>query len=363
MQFFKLKTVITSALRLAALCAASSSYAQSGVQLYGIVDLGVNSQQLSGDTRTTRVVNGNLTTSYWGLKGSEDLGGGWRTEFAMESFFSADTGALGRSPADPFWARSSWVGVAGPYGTLRFGRQTMPAYIIASRFSPLGGSTGLGPFMMHTYVASAAQPMMTGSGASDAAWSNAVGWSTPQGTPLSAAVVIVPSEAASSGGRVSASAGYASGPFAASVAVEKLSDMALSWGAPVAPLATLAKPLFVAADAKMAIGGASYDFGAAKVFGLLYRSELTDANKNAITLKTWQLGTLIPDGGPGNVVLAYANTDKVQNAFADVNRKTLTVGYDYRLSKRSDVYAMLMRDMVSTLSAGTSLALGLRHSF
>jgi predicted porin len=39
------------------------------------------------------------------------------------------------------------------------------------------------------------------------------------------------------------------------------------------------------------------------------------------------------------------------------------VGYDYNLSKRTDLYAMLMSDKITTFESGTSLGLGVRHRF
>ena len=47
----------------------------------------------------------------------------------------------------------------------------------------------------------------------------------------------------------------------------------------------------------------------------------------------------------------------------DVSRKTFTLGYDHFLSKRTDLYAMLMNDRITARTTGNSFGLGVRHRF
>jgi len=47
----------------------------------------------------------------------------------------------------------------------------------------------------------------------------------------------------------------------------------------------------------------------------------------------------------------------------DTSRKTLTLGYDYFLSKRTDLYAMYMNDRITAQPSGNSFAVGMRHRF
>jgi len=115
------KTVLCAAV----LCAmASSSWAQSAVTVYGIVDSGVrvdtNSGPAgahSGDNNKT-VTAGGMSQSRLGFRGTEDLGGGMAGMFNMEHRFSADTGTY---PAE-FW-RQAWVGLKTNYGAVYLGRQ------------------------------------------------------------------------------------------------------------------------------------------------------------------------------------------------------------------------------------------------
>jgi predicted porin len=86
-----------------ALAAASlSAQAQSSVQLTGTVDTYVGSMKMAGQERVASVGSGGLTTSWWGVKGVEDLGGGLKADFNITGFFRADTGTLAVSMPTPF---------------------------------------------------------------------------------------------------------------------------------------------------------------------------------------------------------------------------------------------------------------------
>eukprot|EP01036_Dinobryon_divergens_P009975 gene9975-13348_t len=119
--------------------------------------------------------------------------------------------------------------------------------------------------------------------------------------------------------------------------------MALPWGAPAPVLATTARPLFTAQQAQTVLAGATYDFGPAKGYLQWYRAELDSARAATIKLHIWQLGTSVR-AGDGDVLASWVRTAKEQVGVADQHRDTVTVAYDYRLSKRTDVYLALMRD-------------------
>ena len=126
------------ALSVLALSAATAAQAQSSYNLYGVVDLSLASIQYSGtagsadNTRTTKVDSSPMTTSFIGFKGVEDLGGGLKAGFVLESFFRPDIGGAGRNdaPANPangtadvFWGRAANVYLQSDYGKLTLGRQ------------------------------------------------------------------------------------------------------------------------------------------------------------------------------------------------------------------------------------------------
>lgn len=112
-----------------ALFAASGTcLAQSGVDLYGIVDVGVRAASGLGASNaptppghTTAASSGVDQTSRWGIKGQESLAGGWKALFRLEGGVNADTGASAKS--DRLFDRLAWAGLESPYGTLALGRQ------------------------------------------------------------------------------------------------------------------------------------------------------------------------------------------------------------------------------------------------
>ncbi|MDW3686030.1 porin [Cupriavidus sp. CV2] len=120
---------------------AASAQAQSSVTLYGVADVGIEYlSKANGATKpnnsNSRVAmqSGNMSGSRWGLRGVEDLGGGLKALFQLESGFSVDTGA--GSP-DGLFNRIATVGLQGQFGTLTLGRQSTPMYDFGLRYDPM----------------------------------------------------------------------------------------------------------------------------------------------------------------------------------------------------------------------------------
>lgn len=98
---------------------ATTAHAQSNVTLYGVIDEGFNAISNSGGHRlynmTSAVVSG------WGVTGAEDLGGGYKAIFKLESGFELNNGTLGQGGL--MFGRTAYVGMSSPYGTAMLGRQ------------------------------------------------------------------------------------------------------------------------------------------------------------------------------------------------------------------------------------------------
>ena len=126
----KYKTLALCALALAA---SSVAFAQSSgpqLTLYGILD--ANVQVLDGASTQTRVQSGGLQGSRLGLRGSEDLGGGLKAFFTLESGINLDDGTNGQNA---FWGRQAFVGLSTPYGKASLGRQYSSLYTLTNEFS------------------------------------------------------------------------------------------------------------------------------------------------------------------------------------------------------------------------------------
>lgn len=108
----------------AAICVQSAS-AQTApsVQLYGLIDTAVEHLSKTGATGKGLTRMPGLTASLpsrWGLRGTEDLGGGLKATFVLESGFSPDSGVLNQGAR--LFGRQAFVGLSGTYGTLTLGR-------------------------------------------------------------------------------------------------------------------------------------------------------------------------------------------------------------------------------------------------
>jgi predicted porin len=103
----------------------SAAQAQDSVTLYGRVASGLdyvsNVAQPNGTAKSEyRFGSNQYGISWWGVKGSEDLGGGLHAVFNLESMFTAGSGAL---PGDSLFNRFAYVGLSSDtYGALWFGR-------------------------------------------------------------------------------------------------------------------------------------------------------------------------------------------------------------------------------------------------
>jgi len=124
--------------------AAGGAYAQSSVTLYGVADVGVEYTNRAvapnGTTASAwRMTSGNQSGSRWGLRGVEDLGGGLKGIFNLESGFSVDTGA--QSDSSRLFNRNAYVGLQNQWGTLTLGRQQTLFYDFGLVYDPMAIST------------------------------------------------------------------------------------------------------------------------------------------------------------------------------------------------------------------------------
>jgi len=128
---------------LAALAvAAAPAMAQSSVTVYGVLDAGIlHLSNTSGGVgylpsavnngSVTKMQDGGIGGSNWGLKGSEDLGGGLKANFQLQGNIKTNDGSTGgpnSSSATSFFNQYSTVGLSGNFGKVDIGRQVSPIY-------------------------------------------------------------------------------------------------------------------------------------------------------------------------------------------------------------------------------------------
>ena len=177
-------------------CMATTAMAQetptSSVTLYGLADVGFNHVTGLKQGSVTQLASGIMEGSRWGLKGSEDLGGGWKTIFTLENRFEIDNGSVFNTPASGaqlpdrassaaqmglptstpsslalyqglvsaadavigarigvnnvdknLFDRQAYVGLITPVGAITAGRQYTPGYLAAASFDAMKTESSL----------------------------------------------------------------------------------------------------------------------------------------------------------------------------------------------------------------------------
>ena len=368
-----------SLLIVAALTTLSgAAIAQSSVTIFGTVDAmaarfnGSNTGVNALDQATTRVEGGGMSTSNFGFRGSEDLGGGMAASFELSSFIRNDTGELGRSgaigapvnvSADPAFSRSSWVGLSSKsLGRLRLGNGTTLMFVSSITSNAFGDSVIFSPINLVTFIGG---PITGGTG-----WTNQVMYDSPNmaGFGLGAAY----SASEGQGGRNAAvRASYAGGPLSGSFAYQDVKKNPITFADGTSPNNT-----------KSWLMSGAYDFKMVKVFAHLggIQNSGTEAAPLNVRYRIWDISASIPVGA-GKVLVGYAKR-KTDDAVGPVpatvaggnkERQVFSLGYDYSLSKRTDIYLMLAHDRTVTntlpvpprfvTATGSNIGIGIRHSF
>ncbi len=320
------------ALAVLALLGSTAAFAQSSVTLYGRVNTTVERQEV-GNVKTTGLFN---NSSRFGFKGTEDLGGGLKAGFQLESGFKSDTGAS----TDPkaFFGRQSEVNLSGGFGAVRLGNFTAESYYATADY-----------VSMHNHDTGSSSDALYAGVMRDV---NKIGYRTPTfgGLTIDAAVSLHEAPAGTSGKNAfDLAANYNLGALALGAGYSKQGDV------------------------NQFAARALYTFGAFTVGGYVQRDEnghsWASGKRNSFRLAgAYNLGASefhVNVGRTGE----YKNTP-------DSDATQYTVGYNYNLSKRTKVYGYYTR--INNSRAGTygfnqtvvnpgvdsnTLAVGIRHKF
>ncbi|WP_296555875.1 porin [Pigmentiphaga sp.] len=141
----------TIAFALTITAAVPAAHSQSSVSLFGLVDQSIAhiTNVNAAKDSVTKMPSNSSIPSRWGLRGTEDLGNGYKAGFVLESGFSLDTGAS--MQGGRLFGRQAHVSLSTPYGTVTLGRQySMLFYSLfgADQLGPnLFGSASLDPYI------------------------------------------------------------------------------------------------------------------------------------------------------------------------------------------------------------------------
>ena len=338
-----------SLIALAVIAASGAASAQSSVTLYGLVDAWVGSYKTNGLTQTgvNPTGGGGFNTSRFGIKGSEDLGGGLKANFLLESGFNASTGAA-NSYTNPYtgatsnavFGRQSWVGLSGGFGEVKVGKMWTP-------FDDVKGS-GAAAFDANAFAPAA---YVWQSNNYQDRPGNAVYYTTPSfgGVTATGMYSFGENKTSTTGaGHIAAmNVAYAGGPFAA----------ALSYQAEKTTGAVTAT--------KFLQFNTSYDLGVVKLLGAYGRTK--DQVSTVEKTNEYQLGLDFPVTSTFTVSGGYAwSKDDAFAGSTDTKRHGIGIAGLYALSKRTTLYVGVNDSKSETGATETKTRVfgaGVRHTF
>jgi predicted porin len=309
MNLSSLRRMALSTVSLASAVACLPAVAQSSVTLYGAVGLDVVSASKVYNGSTTQSLvkldDNGIVNSRIGLKGTEDLGGGLKGVFGLESSISPDTG---KTNPNAFWNRNAFVGLSGGLGTLKLGHQWNVAddylcgYFVCAYYSP---------FLMNGFLA-----------LSDY-YDNVIKYTSPNIGGFEGAVMHSLGEVSgkrSAGQKTQIALNYAAGPFGAALMGFSEKDKTGTG---------LTNTLYA--------GGLSYDFGVAKArlglasaevkYGTVYEGKVID------------VGVDVPLTAAASVSADYVLNDKKAS---EDDTSFLRLRGSYALSKRTSLNSNLI---------------------
>jgi predicted porin len=325
------------------------------VTVYGAIGLDVryaSGVAVGSEEKSVLAIEDNaIVNSRVGIKGGEDLGGGLKAFFNLESSIGPDTGSAGNKVS--FWNRNAFVGVSSGMGTLKLGHQWnvaddyMCSYFVCAYYAPF---------------------LMSGFGALSDYYDNTIKYTSPNMGGFEGGVMYTMGEQAgksSAGQKFQAAVNYGAGPFGLGAVVFSEKD-----------------PNGNATNTMYALGG-SYDFVAAKLrLGIATANVKYSYNGDTKLTSTGpgtefeatliDLGVDVPLSAKTSLSLDYVQKD-VDGSSDDTSFLRLRAGY--ALSKRTSLNANVIFlensgnaafGFAGASTAGgsqTILTAGITHSF
>ncbi|WP_422012535.1 porin [Roseateles sp.] len=329
-----------------------AAVAQSSVTLFGVLDADMKYTK-TGDVKKKALDSSGLNTSRFGVRGTEDLGGGLKAGFWLESEVAVDTGVAGNGGA--FWGRRATVSLAGDFGEVRLGRNKTASRLHLEDFDPFA-FTGLGS------VGAVYSNLGSGNGTSYGRADNLVSYSLPNNlSGFYGGVDVSAGEGTNTNKGQSVRLGYKNGPLHVSGTYASTSNAADN------------------SKFKLTSIGGAYDLGVARPSLSYTESKYLSRKQQVLTA-----AVTVPVG-QGQFVATY--TDAKANGAAETaaagytaigDAKLFALGYAYNLSKRTALYTTYSqidnkgnaRFLVAGSPAATAggqkssgVDVGVRHSF
>lgn len=334
---------------------AGAAQAQTSVTLYGIADGSLRFDHTNIGTLKS-LGSGASAGSRWGMRGSEDLGGGLKANFILEQGFdigdnaspqgnigagaSAGLGGASTAPhtssGSRIFSRVATVGLAGPFGEVRFGRSYNPLFLVQATADPF--AAGAGTFS-NLFVSNTIRN------------DNAVYYDTPRFSGFQLSGVYQMGESTTNNpatqtkngnNRYGAGATYVNGPLYVGVGYEQIKANTEAFRQRTGDVA------------------ATYDFGVVKLHAVYWKTRNDNPAPTAVSLhySAFALGVTVPFGAWTFLGSYGRGTDKsTSNAGANLGTPKVdyfSLGTQYSLSKRTVLYGVYARMNLKRGPAGNA---------
>ena len=319
-----------SLIALAVLAATGAASAQSSVTLYGLADVWFGRTSETNQPTQTVLNSGGLSSSRWGIKGSEDLGGGLKANFLLEQGFALDTGA------GTGFSRQSYVGLSGGFGEVKLGKVWTAFDDISGAANPAFDANVLSPtsyaWKSIGYRANPGSTIYYGSN-NYSGFSGAFSYSLGENK----------TNALAASSDTSLHVKYEAGPLYAGFAYQ------------------VEKPQGAGNSTKFTRLNATYDLGVAKLLGAYGKVKL-----GSMDTTEWSFGADYPVSKEFTLSGGFASS-KDNTAKGNEKRTGLGLAGMYTLSKRTGVYGGFNSTKIDpNVGADTTmrtLAVGVKHTF
>lgn len=332
--------------------ATGTAFAQTSVNIYGVVDAGIVREMGGAAGSVTKMTGGVESGSRLGFTGTEQLGNGIYAKFALEMGILSDTGASAQGGVA--FGRQAWVGLGGSFGMVSIGRQYTPLFLALNTIDPFGAISTAG---------TSANLMSLGG----IRMNNTIKYAYAAPSGMSVDISYAPGEQAanSSSGRVfGALFGYTTGPLMLKIAHHRANNVPVG----TAPVAT----------GKTTLAGATYDFKVVKLAVAVATNKGTVAigGQQQVDTRDVLLGATIPVTS-GKILASVIRKDDRAGNGRDADQ--WGIAYIHALSKRTALYTAYgtidnsvaagqpgfytVGNASDTGSGDSAINLGLRHSF
>ena len=368
---------------------SGAAFAQSNVTIYGLVDVGAELGN-SGFGSKFRIQSGQSAGNRLGFKGEEALGNGLKASFQLETGFSVDTGmqtnnsshisgtsvstnaantggtngTVPTSSGTSTFQRIAIVGLSGGFGAVTVGRQYTPEFTVLTAVDPFSAGQAGSNGVSVTGLAGYAQRLdnsVVYTSPNVSGFTGQLGYSSGNEhnmngytTTAVAASNIVAGSSDRSGQAWVAGLTYANGPAYAGLAYHKVRNSAATAGniaAGATDIPDSASYLLAGSwDFKFMKLSATYASGRQDVAGLANSGSRTSDTRH------YSLGLVVPVSAAAKIQAVYGSRD--DRLVTDLDFNYMSIGGEYMLSKRTNLYASYTKIMNKDSTSGAGVTTG-----